>query len=308
MTTEALEHAHKSWRGFRLTLRQRYYVIAIALLVPAVALRVFTTVYPFIQTGIFSVQRYNPAFPPTTFVGLGNFQRLFNDPVVRASIGFTIVFVGVSTLFQIILGLAVAHLLNSPFRLRGLARTFSLIPWAIPMIVVALGFRWMFDDQFGIIPDILRRGFGLETRWLIDPINAKVAVIMVNVWKSTPFVALVLLAGLQGISRDLYEAARVDGANALQQLRFITIPMLMPIIITVSMFMLVWQLAVFDLPYAMTGGGPGYSTTLLAQKIYQEIVTLNYGYAAAISIVLVFIVAAIGIIGLLLFRRFEVHE
>jgi ABC-type sugar transport system permease subunit len=121
-------------------------------------------------------------------------------------------------------------------------------------------------------------------------------------------VALVLLAGLQGIGRDLYEAATVDGANRLQALRFITIPMLMPIIVTISMFMLVWQLAVFDLPYAMTGGGPGYSTTVLAQKIYQEMNSLNYGYAASLSMVLVGIVAVIGIVGLFLFRRFEVRQ
>ena len=297
--------AQRHWR--QLTLKQRFYIIAILLLLPAVTLRIFTTLYPFIQTGIYSVQRYNPAFPPATYVGFGNFERLANDPIVRVSIGFTILFVGVSTLFQIIFGLAVAHLLNAPFRLRGVARTLSLIPWAMPMIVVALGFRWMFDDQFGMIPDLLRRILGLETRWLIDPANSRAAVIAVNIWKSTPFVALVLLAGLQGIPRDLYEAAHVDGAHAWQRLRHITLPMLMPIIITISMFMLVWQLAVFDLPYAMTGGGPGFSTTLLAQKIYQEIVALNYGYAAAISMVLVGIVAIIGLVGLLLFRRVEVR-
>ncbi len=295
-------------RAQRLTLRQRYYLIAVFLLIPAVLLRVFTTVYPLIQTFSYSTQKINPAFPPPAYVGLGNFQRLAADPVVQASIGFTILFVVVSTFFQIVLGLAVAHLLNAPFRLRAFARMVSLIPWAIPMIIVALGFRWMFDDQFGMIPDLLRRVFGLNIRWLIDPNNAKLAVILVNIWKSTPFVALVLLAGLQGIGRDLYEAARVDGANFWQSLRFITIPMLMPIIVTISMFMLVWQLAVFDLPYAMTGGGPGYATTVLAQKIYQEITNLNYGYAAAISIVLVGIVGVIGLVGLFLFRRYEVHE
>jgi len=241
-------------------------------------------------------------------VGLGNFERLADDPVVQASISFTVLFVVASTVFQMILGLAVAHLLNVPFRLRGIARTVSLIPWAMPMIVAALGFRWMFDDQFGMIPDLLRRIFNFETRWLIDPSNAKLAVILVSVWKSTPFVALILLAGLQGISRDLYEAAKVDGATAWQSFRHITLPMLMPIIVTVSMFMLVWQLAVFDLPYAMTGGGPGFSTTVLAQKIYLEITTLNYGYAASLSVVLVGIVGIIGLIGLFLFRRFEVHE
>ncbi|MBZ0299455.1 MAG: sugar ABC transporter permease, partial [Anaerolineae bacterium] len=281
-----------------ITLRQRAYIVAIVLLLPAVALRVFTTFYPFVQTAILSTQRYNPAYPPQKFVGLGNFERMANDPVVQASIGFTLLFVVVSTVCQLTFGLALAHLLNAPFRLRGLARTLSLIPWAIPMVIAALGFRWMFDDQFGMIPDLLRRGLGIQMTWLIDPTNAKVAIIAVNIWKSTPFVALVLLAGLQGISRDLYEAARVDGANWWSMLRFITIPILMPILITTSMFMLVWQLAVFDLPFLMTGGGPGFSTTVMAQKIYLESNSLNYGYASAIGVVMVLIVAVVGGIGL----------
>jgi multiple sugar transport system permease protein len=291
----------------RLTLQQRFYVVAVLLLLPAVGLRAFTTLYPFIQTSLYSLQKYNPAFPPQQFVGLGNFQRLAADPVVQASVGFTVLFVVVSTFFQLTLGLTLAHLLNAPFRLRGLARALSLIPWAMPTIVAAIGFRWMFDDQFGMIPDFLRR-VGLETRWLIDPRNAQLAVILVSIWKSTPFVALVLLAGLQGIGRDLYEAATVDGANRWQVLRSITIPMLMPILVTIGMFMLVWQLAVFDLPFGMTGGGPGYATTVLAQKIYQEMNSLNYGYAASLSMVLVGIVAIIGIVGLFLFRRYEVRQ
>ncbi|MBL8133445.1 MAG: sugar ABC transporter permease [Anaerolineae bacterium] len=300
--------AHPPGRFSRLTLRQRFYIVAILLLLPAVALRVFTAFYPFLQTAYLSLHKYNPAFDHNgpVFVGLNNFARIGSDPVVQASIGFTILFVVGATFFQLTLGLAVAHLLNAAFRLRYLARALVLIPWAIPMAVAALGFRWMFDDQFGIIPDLLRTIFGVQARWLIDPNNSKLAVVSVAVWKSTPFVALVLLAGLQGIGRDLYEAARVDGANAWTCLFYITIPMLMPILITTGMFMIVWQLAVFDLPFLMTGGGPGFSTTVIAQKIYLESNSLNYGYAASISMVLVGIVALVGVVGLYLFRRFDV--
>ena len=299
--------ARPTARLTRLTLRQRFYIIAIVLLLPAVALRGFTAFYPFLQTAYLSLHRYNPAFDHSgpVFVGLGNFQRMSADPVVQASISFTLVFVLGATFFQLALGLAVAHLLNATFRLRYLSRALVLIPWAIPMAVAALGFRWMFDDQFGMIPDLLRN-IGVQMRWLIDPNNAKIAVISVAIWKSTPFVALVLLAGLQGIERDLYEAARVDGANAWTCLFYITIPMLLPILITTGMFMVVWQLAVFDLPFLMTGGGPGFSTTVLAQKIYLESNSLNYGYAASISMVLVAIVALVGVVGLYLFRRFDV--
>jgi len=292
--------------GFQLTLRQRRYALAYVLILPALGLRTFTTFYPFVQTFILSLQKYNPAFPPRRYIALANFQTLSNDLVVRESLTFTLEFVFISTFFQVVLGLAIAHLLNANFRLRGLARTISLIPWAVPMVVAAIGFRWIFDAQFGMIPDLLQRLFGLRIKWLIDPGNAQIAVIVVNIWKSTPFAALLLLAGLQGISLDLYEAARVDGANWFDALRFITVPMVMPIVVTITMFMLVWQLASFDLPFAMTGGGPGFSTTVVAQKIYLEINSLNYSYASAISIALVIVVSVIGGVGLYTLRRVEV--
>ncbi len=290
----------------RLSLQQRRYVLAVVLILPAVALRTFTSFYPFMQTVILSVQKYNPAYPPRRYFEFRSFEKLSTNLVVRESIEFTVLFVFVSTFFQIVLGLAIAHLLNANFRLRGLARTISLIPWAIPMVVAAMGFKWMFDDQFGLIPDLMKRLFGYHGKWLVDPEHARMAVIFVNIWKSTPFCALLLLAGLQGISLDLYEAAKVDGANWIDSLRFITVPMLMPIVVTVTMFMLVWQLAVFDLPFTMTGGAPGFSTTVVAQKIYLEINSLNYSFASTISIALVLVVTAIGAIGLYTLRRVEV--
>ncbi|GAB4415120.1 MAG: hypothetical protein Kow00106_10500 [Anaerolineae bacterium] len=289
----------------RLSLQQRRYVLAYVLILPALALRTFTTFYPFLQTIILSVQKYNPAFPPRRYIALKNFEKLSTDLVVRESLEFTILFVIVSTFFQVLLGLIIAHLLNANFRLRGVARTISLIPWAIPMVVAAIGFRWMFDDQFGMIPDLLRR-VGYTEKWLVNPENARVAVTFVNIWKSTPFAALLLLAGLQGISQELYEAAKVDGANWFDALRFITVPMLLPIIVTISMFLLVWQLAVFDLPFAMTGGGPGFATTVVAQKVYYEINSLNFSYAAAISIALVIVVTVVGGLGIFTLRRVEV--
>jgi multiple sugar transport system permease protein len=295
-------------RGYQITMQQRKYLLAVALLLPALALRTFTTFYPFVQTLALSVQKYNPAFPPRTYVGFRNFEKLSTDLVVRESLEFTLIFVFASTFFQLGLGLAIAHLLNARFNLRGFSRTINLIPWAIPMVVAAIGFRWMFDDQFGMFPDLMRRLFSYETTWLVNPRNSRIAILYVSVWKSTPFVSLLLLAGLQGISQDMYEAAKVDGANWFHTVRFITFPMLLPIIVTTGMFMLVWQLAAFDLPFAMTGGGPGFSTTVLAQKIYMEINSLNYSYAAALSITLVIIVSLIGGLGMYLFRRVEVSQ
>ncbi|NPV65972.1 MAG: sugar ABC transporter permease [Anaerolineae bacterium] len=289
----------------RLSLNQRRYVAAALLLAPVILLRLFTTLYPFVQTIFLSFEKYNPAFPPRQYVGLGNFEKIASDIVVRSSVEFTLIFVFGSTLFQLIFGIMVASLLNSRFRLRNLARTINLIPWAIPMVVAAVGWRWLFDGTYGWITDLLHR-LGIDYSWLIDPVGARIAILIVSVWKSTPFVAISILAGLQGVSEELYEAARVDGANAWQSFWSITLPLIMPLTVTIGMFMLVWQLAVFDLPYAMTSGGPGFATSVLAYQIQQQVATLNYGYASALSVVMFLIVGLIGIIGVVAFRRVQV--
>ncbi len=289
----------------RLSLNQRRYLAAAILLAPVILLRLFTSLYPFIQTILLSFEEYNPAFPPREYVGLGNFEKLGGDIVFRSSIEFTLIFVFGSTIFQIIFGIMVASLLNAKFRLRNLARTINLIPWAIPMVVAAVGWRWLFDGNYGMIPDLLGR-IGITVNWLTDPAAARVAILIVSVWKSTPFVAVSILAGLQGVPEELYEAARVDGANAWQSFWNITIPLIMPLTVTIAMFMLVWQLAVFDLPYAMTSGGPGFATSVLAYLVQQQVATLNYGYASAISVVMFFVVGIIGGLGLIVFRRVQV--
>jgi multiple sugar transport system permease protein len=288
-----------------LSLNQRRYLAAALLLAPVILLRLLTTLYPFLQTILLSFQEYNPAYPPREYIGLENFEKLAGDMVVGSSIEFTLIYVFGSTLFQLIFGVLFASLLNARFRLRGLARTINLIPWAIPMVVAAVGWRWLFDDAYGMIPDLLSR-IGVEYSWLIDPAGARIAILIVSIWKSTPFVAVTLLAGLQGVPEELYEAARVDGANAWQSFWRITIPLIMPLTVTIGMFMLVWQLAVFDLPFAMTGGGPGFATSVLAYKIYLEIATLNYGYASAIGVVMFGMVGVIGALGLIMFRRVQV--
>jgi len=289
-----------------MTLNQRRYLAAALLLLPGVLLRLFTTLYPFIQTILLSVQEYNPAFPPQKYVGLGNFEKLAGDLVFQSSIEFTLIFVFGSTLLQLVFGVLVASLLNAKFRLRNLARTINLIPWAIPMVVAALGWRWLFDGTYGWITDLQSR-LGIQFSWLIDPVGARVAILIVNVWKSTPFVAISILAGLQGVPEELYEAARVDGANPVQSFWKITLPLIMPLTVTIGMYMMGWQRSVFDLPYAMTSGGPGFSTSVLAYMIQQQVATLNYGYASAISVVMFLVVAVFGGIGLYVFRRVEVQ-
>jgi len=289
------------------SLAGRRYLAATLLLLPAVALRLFTAFYPFVHTFYLALTNYNPAFPPAKFIGFGNLKRMAGDAGVTSSITFTILFVLISTLLELILGLAVGSLLNKQFKGRGIARAANLIPWAMPMVVCAIGFRWMFDGDYGIFPDLIWRVTGLRFPWLISFWGSRAAVIITNVWKSTPFLGLVFLAALQGVPAELYEAARVDGANPWQSFRSITLPLLLPQATTMGLFMLVWQLASFDLIFTMTGGGPGFATQVLAYNIYQAAFGgLNFGYASAISLALFAVVFVMGGLGLLIYRQVEV--
>jgi multiple sugar transport system permease protein len=286
---------------------RRRYLIAFLLLLPAAGIRLFTTLYPFAQTVYLSTTNYNPMFPPAKSIGLANYVRLSNDVGVRSTVVFTIIFVLASTVLELIIGIGIASLLNSAFHGRTLARAINLIPWAIPMVVAAIGFSWMFDKEYGLISDLFGRVTGLHINWLTNYTTARIAVIMTNVWKSAPFLGLVFLAALQGVPQELYEAARVDGANRVQTFWSITIPLILPQALTMGLFMLIWQLASFDLIYAMTGGGPGFATSVLAYTIYQAAFGgLNFGYASAISMVLFAVVFIMGGAALLLYRRVEV--
>jgi multiple sugar transport system permease protein len=288
-------------RRFRRTLT------ILVLLAPAVALRLFTAIYPYVESVRLSFYDDNPAFPPKAYVGLDNYRRAFDDIAIRGSFRFTLLFVVVSTVLEILLGLGIALLLNREFRGRGVIRAVNLIPWAIPMVVVAVGFRWLFDSQYGIYNDLLDRTLGVNIPWLIKFWPARAAVIWTNVWKSTPFLGLIFLAALQAVPADIHEAGKVDGAGKVRGFFDLTLPLIMPQIVTIGLFMLVWQLASFDLIFAMTGGGPGYATQVLAYSIYQVAFTgLNYGYASAISMILFGVVAVTTAVVLYLYRRVEV--
>lgn len=244
---------------------------------------------------------------PIEFVGLQNYLAMLNDYGVRGAITFTILYVLGSAILQLLVGMLIALLLNASFRGRAFARTINLIPWAIPTIVAGYAFRWLLDDQFGMIPSWVYLVSGERMVIFISPLGARLAVILVHVWKEAPFMAIVFLAGLQGISQELYDAATVDGANPWQRFWRITLPLVMPLVITMGLFRLVWSLASFDLVYGLTFGGPGVATSVLALRVFQEgILFFKYGFASAISVVLLIFVAIIGVVGLALFRRAEV--
>jgi multiple sugar transport system permease protein len=286
---------------------QRRYLTFLLLVTPIVVLRLYTAAYPIAQTAYLSLTNSSLLSGTSEVIGLENYRVLANDPALRGAVRFTLLFVLGSTLLQLVIGLMVALLLNAKFRGRGFARSINLIPWAIPPIVAAYAFRWLLDDQFGLIPHWINAVFGERLAPLSSPFLAQLSLILVNVWKNAPFMAVVFLAGLQGVPEDLYEAAKVDGASGFQRFWAITFPLILPLLIAQGMFFIVWQLAAFDLIFGLTNGGPGVATVTLSLRIFQEgLLFFNYGVASAVSMVLMALVAIVGLLGLIWFRRREV--
>ena len=293
--------------SFTQTTRRRY-LLFVALVAPAFLLRIFTSAYPILQTIYLSFTNLNLLDDTNEFIGWQNYPAMVNDYSVQAAFNFTVIYVVSSTILLLIVGLLIALLLDATFRGRTFARTINLIPWAIPTIVAGYAFRWLLDDQFGLIPYWVHLLTGERLVVFISLWSARIAVILVQVWKDAPFIAIVFLAGLQGIPNEIYDAARVDGANAWQRFWQITLPLVMPLVITMGLFRTVWTLANFDLVYGLTFGGPGVATSVLALRIFQEgILFFKFGYASAISVILLILVGVIGLIALLLFRGLEVN-
>jgi multiple sugar transport system permease protein len=286
---------------------RRRYLLFILLVAPAFLLRLTTAAYPILQTVYLGFTNLSILKGTNEFVGIQNYLDMTGNYGVRGALSFTTLYVLSSTILQLIVGMLIALLLNAEFRGRTFARTINLIPWAIPTIVAGYTFRWLLDDQFGMIPYWVNEISGLRWVIFISPFWARLAVILVHVWKDAPFIAIVYLAGLQGAPQDLYEAAKVDGASAWQRFWRITIPLIMPLTITMGLFRTVWSLAGFDLVYGLTYGGPGVATSVLALQVFREGINFfKFGFASAISVVLLVFVAVIGIVALGLFRKADV--
>lgn len=286
------------------SLRTKQIMLAYALVAPVVIWRMFTTVYPFIATLLLSFQDNSPVRRRADYIGLDNYAKLFQDPRVRESLAFTLSFTVISVLIQIVLGLGIAELLNRRFRGRNIVRAINLLPWAIPAIVIGTAGTWIFNPDYGLVNDILWRISGQRPLWLVDPNSAKLAVVMIDVWKNTAFVAVIFLGALQGISGELYEAAKIDGANGLQRYRFITIPLMLPIVLSMTIFISIFRVLTFEIIYALTAGGPGSATSVLSYAVYLEgFRVLNFGYASSIAMLLFIIVLVMGVVGFVFLRR-----
>jgi multiple sugar transport system permease protein len=231
------------------------------------------------------------------FIGLENYEWLWDDSVFWLSVFNTVLYTGVASTVKFAVGLYLALLLNQHLPFKAIIRAVVLIPFIVPTVLSAIAFWWLFDSQFSILSWSLRNLGLIATNidFLGDPWNARWSVIFANIWRGVPFIAITLLAGLQTVPPSLYEAATIDGANRWQIFRYITYPLLTPIIAVVMTFSVLFTFTDFQLIWAMTRGGPVNATHLMATLSYQRAILSGYlGEGAAISTAMIpFLLTAI---------------
>lgn len=292
----------------KISLRKRQIIFAWMCVLPVLFIRGWTTIYPVLKMFYYSFLDYDLIRRTKQFAGFANFRKLAKNQQFLESLSFTVKFTGISMCAIIVLGIALALLLKQEFRGRKLIRTIALIPWGLSTIVVSIAALWAFDDSYGIINDMIRRiGFsGYHFTWLADKTGAQVAVILVNIWKNVSFFAVIMLAAFQGVPAELFESAKIDGAGNWKILTRVTMPYVMRTFIMMIIFVGVSQINSFEIVYAMTKGGPGTTTSLLAYRLYMEATkNMNYGMASAITMVMFLVTAVYGLIGLKLYRKVD---
>ena len=280
--------------------------IPFILILPIVLVRGLTTIYPILVTFKNSLFNIKILSGINEFAGLQNYINVFKDEKIITSVEFTLIFVIVSMVFHVVLGVILALILNMKFRGRRFLRTIVLIPWAMPAVVIGMAAKWGFNNEYGLINDFIRRFVeDFQFNWLINTDSARAAVIAMDLWKDLPFFAILVLSGLQFISNDIYEAAKVDGANGIQSFFRITLPLITKNVITLCIPFTLWRLTSFDLVYSMTSGGPGEDTSLIAYRITMEAFTnLNVGYASTLAVMLFVVMAVFSWINVRFMGRF----
>ena len=278
------------------------------LVAPVVILLLAITAYPLIYNIWNSFHFDNLSFGglPHNFVGWSNFRKMFDSPQWVSALERTLVFTVVTIVFDIVVGLALALMMHRQFRGRGFLRASILVPWAMPTVVSAMLWKTMFDPSAGFVDYILGAFHPAwsSIAWLgANEWRSWIAIFIADSWKNIPFVAILLLAGLQVIPNDVYEAARMDGASWWQSFTRVTLPLLKPALSVALIFRTLQALLVFDVIYIMTGGGPGNSTQTLSFLNYQTfIVNTDFGLGGAMSILLVLLALAVSFVYVRAFR------
>ena len=275
---------------------QHFYL---ALLLPAIIVLLLFIAAPIINSFFLSFHRIIIGLPQlkTPFVALDNYLQLLKDPIARHSFFITIIFVALTTFFELLIGLFLALLIHHRFPGRGALRACVLIPWAIPTVVSAQMWRYLFNDAYGVINYMI---FGASTNsyipWLALSTTALSSIIIADIWKTSSFAALLILAGLQVIPEELYQAAKVDGAIAWQRFRHVTWPLIRPALLIALLFRTIDAFRVFDLAFVMTQGGPADATNVLQLYGYKKMFVEGWmGYGSAVSVCIFIIVLAIAV-------------
>lgn len=269
------------------------------LLAPALIIMLSVVIVPIINAVGMSFQNYNLTKPNKMgWNNFANYEKLLTgDPLFWSSMGRTLIWVLFGVGGQFLFGFMLALILNKDFRGRGVARAVSLIPWVTPGVLIALMWSWMLDGNYGVINDLLLKTGVISDKiaFLAKPDSAMPSVIITIIWQGIPFFALMILAGLQGIPADLYEAADIDGATGMKKLFYVTIPSLKNTIFVTTMLRIIWVANSVDVIFNMTGGGPAYATQTLSVYVYNKASSLDMGYASAMALMLmlVLLVAAV---------------
>ncbi|WP_431912068.1 carbohydrate ABC transporter permease [Nonomuraea jabiensis] len=272
----------------RLFTARRARFIALCLL-PGVVFVALFTYYPMIRGTVIAFQRYNLFdITSTPFVGLENFRAVLSEDRFWTALRNTGTWVVVSLFFQFFLGFGLALLLRRHFRGRGLYQAWVFFPWAMSGFLIGLLWRWMFNGQFGVINDLLLKTGLIDQRigFLATPGWAMTSVIVANIWYGVTFFAIMIMAALQSVPKELYEAAAVDGASRLRQFWHVTLPHIRPTLALIVLLRIIWILNFPDLIYSMTGGGPAGGTDIITTFLIQQVIGGDYGRAGAVGLLI----------------------
>ncbi|MFA6508191.1 MAG: sugar ABC transporter permease [Treponemataceae bacterium] len=288
-------------RSGTLTIATKRKITGFVCVLPCIVVLLLMMAYPVLQTFLFSFSKIElPSFK-LSFNGFNNFISAFSKPDVQLIIRNTIAWTIGSTVLRLSLGLVCALIMNADVPGISVLRIIALLPWTVPLIVSSNSWRWMLQSDYGVINGMLKlmglNGFALN--WLASSSTALPAVLTAATWAGYPFVMMMLLSAMQSLPVELYEAARIDGANRFQLFRFITLPGIKPVLFVVLTLELINAVNAFDMLFVMTGGGPGGATEILGLFVYRlAFVNFDFGEASSVSVVLI----ALVILGFVLYN------
>ena len=280
-------------------MKEHKWIWPYLLIAPALVVVVCVVFIPVIQAVITSLQYYDLRYPTRTrWIGLQNYiDILFHDDLFWPSLKRTLLWVLFGVGFQFLFGFILALVLNQKFRFRGIVRAVSMVPWVMPGVLIGLIWRWLYDGDYGVINDLLiRMGFlDKGIAFLSRTDTALPAAILSVVWQGIPFFALMILAALQGVSTDMYEAAAIAGANFFQRLFLITVPSIKNTLYVTVLLRIIWVTNSVDIIQNMTTGGPAYATQTVGIYVYQRARALNLGYASALAVIMTILLLVVAI-------------